>query len=137
MKPPPAASTSALSWRRWQRSAGFAWAGLRHTWQTQANFRVEVVLGSLAATLCWALRVSPAPVLLCCALVLSLELVNTALEALTDLISPEQHPAAKIAKDAAAGAVLLASVISVVVGLAVFVPPLWRVFSPFALSLPR
>lgn len=137
MKPPPATSASALSWRRWWRSAGFAWAGVRHAWQTQANFRVEVVLGGLATLLCWALHVSPAPVLLCCALVLSLELVNTALEALTDLISPEWHPAAKIAKDAAAGAVLLASVVSVLVGIAVFVPPLWIIFPQLTLSLPR
>ncbi|WP_245895898.1 diacylglycerol kinase [Deinococcus irradiatisoli] len=121
---PPAGSTSALSVRRWWRSAGFAWAGVRYAWQTQANFRVEVGLGLLACSLCWALRVSPAPVLLCCALVLSLELLNTAAEALTDLVSPEWHPQAKIAKDAAAGAVLIASFVSVLVGVAVFTPPL-------------
>ena len=84
------------------------------------------MLGVLACLLCWPLGVSPTPVLLCCALVLSLELVNTALEALSDLISPEWHPLAKLAKDAAAGAVLVGSVVSVVVGAAVFGPPLYR-----------
>ncbi len=78
----------------------------------------------LASGLCLALRVSPAPVLLCCALVLSLELVNTAAEALTDLISPGPHPLAEAAKDAAAGAVLVASIGSVLVGAAVLLPPL-------------
>ena len=124
MKPLPTPSTSALSWRRWWRSAGFAWAGVRRTWSTQPNFRIEVWLGLVASGLCAALRVSPAPVLLCCGLVLALELVNTAAEALTDLISPERHPLAEIAKDAAAGAVLVASVVSVLVGAAVLLPPL-------------
>jgi len=124
MTPPPGAPASALSWRRWWRSAGFAWAGVRRTWQTQPNFRIEVWLGLMASGLCLALRVSPAPVLLCCGLVLSLELVNTAAEALTDLISPEWHPLAETAKDAAAGAVLVASIVSVLVGAAVLLPPL-------------
>lgn len=127
-EPPPAPATSALSWRRWQRSAGFAWAGVRHTWSTQPNFRIEVWLGLVASGLCLALRVSPAPVLLCCGLVLGLELANTAAEALTDLISPEWHPQAKIAKDAAAGAVLVASFVSVLVGAAVLLPPLAALF---------
>ncbi len=127
MKPAPPRA-SALSLRRWRRSAGFAWAGVRAAWQTQANFRIEVVLGVLACSLCWPLGVSPIPVLLCCALVLSSELVNTALEALTDLISPEWHPLAKLAKDAAAGAVLISSLLSAAVGLAVFGPPLCRLF---------
>lgn len=135
MKLPPAPSASALSWRRWWCSAGFAWAGVRHTWSTQPNFRIEVWLGLIASGLCSALRVSPAPVLLCCGLVLGLELVNTAAEALTDLISPGWHPQAKLAKDAAAGAVLVASVVSVLVGLAVLLPPLAALLWP-ALSAP-
>ena len=73
------------------------------------------------------LNVSPAPILLCCALVLGLELLNSAVEALTDLVSPQPHPLAKVAKDAGAGAVLLASLISVLVGLWTLGPPLWRV----------
>ena len=125
MKPPPASSGSARSLRRWLRSAGFAWAGVRHAWATQANFRIEALLGAVALALCGALHVSPAPVLLCCALVLGLELVNTAVEALSDHVSAEWQPQIKIAKDAAAGAVLLASALSLLVGLAVFGPPLW------------
>ena len=66
------------------------------------------------------------PVLLCCALVLTLELVNTALEALVDLVSPTYHPLARIAKDAAAGAVLIAGVGSLAVGAAVWSRALLR-----------
>jgi diacylglycerol kinase (ATP) len=59
---------------------------------------------------------------------LTLEMVNTALEALVDLSSPTYHPLAKIAKDVAAGAVLMASCISVLVGIAVLLEPLLRFF---------
>ncbi len=71
-------------------------------------------------------RAPLAPVLLACGLVLALELMNTALEAVVDLVSPEAHRLAKIAKDAAAGAVLLACVFAVLVGVAVILPPLLR-----------
>lgn len=117
---------SALSLRRWLRSAGFAWAGVRHAYRTQANFRVELVSAALAVAFSLWLRVPPAPVLLACALVLSLELVNTALEAVVDLVSPEFHVLAKIAKDAAAAAVLLASLGALGVAAFTLLPALWE-----------
>ena len=116
---------SALSWKRWWRSAGFAWAGVRHSYRTQPNFRIETWAAAAALSLALWLRVPPAPVALACALVLALELVNTALEAVVDLVSPQPHPLAKVAKDAAAAAVLLASFGALVVGLSTLGPPLW------------
>lgn len=116
---------SALSLKRWWRSAGFAWAGVRHAYRSQANFRIETWAGALALALAALLRAPLAPVALACALVLALELVNTALEAAVDLSSPEWHPLAKVAKDAAAGAVLIAAAGALIVGLAVLWPPLW------------
>lgn len=56
------------------------------------------------------------------ALVLAMELANTAIEALVDLVAPERHPLARAAKDAAAGAVLVAAAAAVVVGVLVFWP---------------
>lgn len=122
---------SALSLKRWWRSAGFAWAGIAHSYRTQPNFRIETWAAALALVLALWLRAPLAPVALACALVLALELVNTAVEAVVDLVSPEHHPLAKVAKDAAAAAVLLASVGAVVVGLAVLGPPLWVWVSRF------
>ncbi|MEF2277681.1 diacylglycerol kinase family protein [Deinococcus sp. YIM 134068] len=115
---------SALSLRRWWRSAGFAWAGFVYSYRVQANFRIEVWAGVVAVALAFLLRVPLSPILLCCTLVLSLELLNTALEAVVDLASPELHPLAKVAKDAAAGAVLVASVGALLVGAVVLGPPL-------------
>lgn len=120
---------SALSWRRWVRSAGYAWAGIVHSYRAQANFRIEVWAGALALGLALGLRVPPAPVLLACALVLGLELLNTALEAVVDLASPEWQPLAKVAKDAAAGAVLVASLGALLVGVVELGPPLLRLMA--------
>ena len=110
----------------WPATFRYAWEGLKYTWRTQRNFRVESLVGIVALGLCAVLGVNPASILVCCALVLSLEMVNTAFEAVVDLAAPTYHPLAKIAKDVAAGAVLIAALISVLVGLVVLGPPLLR-----------
>ncbi|AFZ65843.1 diacylglycerol kinase [Deinococcus peraridilitoris] len=128
-RPGPAASFGARSphagIHTWCTAARFALSGLAHAWRTQPNFRTEVGCAALAIILAVLLRVPLTPILLSCALVLSLELVNTAIEAVVDLVSPEFHPLAKIAKDAGAGAVLLASVFALLVGASEFLPRLW------------
>jgi diacylglycerol kinase (ATP) len=108
--------------RVWTKNFLYAMNGIAYAWRAERNFRLEVVLGVGAVLLTLVLRADLVPVLLCCALVLSLELVNTALEAIVDLVSPTYHPLARIAKDTAAGAVLIAGALSAVVGLSVW----WR-----------
>jgi diacylglycerol kinase len=58
-------------------------------------------------------------------LVWTAEFINTALEAVVDLASPQQHPLAKVGKDVGAAAVLLAAFASVLIGLLILGPPLW------------
>lgn len=106
------------------RSLGYAWEGVLYAWRVQRNFRLEAYLALLALGLALWLEVNPVPVLLVSALVLSLELTNTALEALADLVSPVFHPLVKRAKDTAAAAVLLASFFALLVGLYLLLPPL-------------
>ena len=65
-----------------------------------------------------------AVVAMCVGVQLAMETVNTAIEAIVDLASPEIHPLAKRAKDCAAGAALITACASVIVGLIVFVPAL-------------
>ena len=60
--------------------------------------------------------------LLLCGLIMALELVNTSVEAVVDLVTEERKPLAKIAKDTAAGAVLIAALFSAVIGCIIFVP---------------
>lgn len=66
--------------------------------------------------------------LLLFALVAALELVNTAIEAVVDLVTEEKKPLAKIAKDTAAGAVLFAAIISVIIGCIIFLPYVLELF---------
>jgi diacylglycerol kinase len=90
--------------------------------------QIHVVIAVIVLFAAWWLRIPRGDVLLVffsIALVLALELVNTAIEAAVDLATSKVHPLAKIAKDASAGAVLVAAVVAVVIGVAVFGPPLW------------
>jgi diacylglycerol kinase (ATP) len=112
--------------RSFGRSLSWALSGVRRTYANEPNFRRELVIGALAVALALWLRAPLAPILIMCGLVLSLELLNSALEAAVDLVSPQQHDLAATAKDAAAGAVLVAAVAAVAVGLAVLGPPLWQ-----------
>lgn len=76
-------------------------------------------------------RLEWAVIVLAIGLVWMAEFVNTALEAVVDLASPDLHPLAKIGKDVAAAAVLAGAATAVLVGLLVLGPPLWlRLFGP-------
>lgn len=106
------------------RSFRAAWAGLMHAARTQRNFQIELGAAALALALTWWLGAQPWPIVLAIALVLGLELVNTALEAVVDLTSPNRNDSARVAKDCAAAAVLVAALGSMIVGVAVLGPPL-------------
>lgn len=126
---PNAHPGAALSLTRLRAAFRVAFLGVAAVWATSGNFRIEVTVGVLALALGLLLRTGVVPVLILCALVLSLELMNCALEAAVNLASPEVRPVAKYAKDAAAGAVLVAALISVVVGVWLLGPPLWKLLT--------
>lgn len=100
-------------------------AGIAYAFRSQRNLKIQVVLGLVAVAAGFALgisRVDWLAIVLCIIVVSVAEVVNTAIESAVDLASPEWHELARAAKDAAAGAVLLASAGSVIVGLIVFAP---------------
>ena len=97
----------------------------------QRNFRIHLAITGFVVVMNLVLRVPIAgwaATLLCAGSVLVLELLNTALESLVDLITQAYHPLAKRVKDIAAAAVLVAAVMSVVVGLLVWVPAFISLF---------
>jgi diacylglycerol kinase len=111
---------------------GFAFSGLWYALRTQVNMKVHITLGILAIVLGIVLRISAvefAIIILTISGVLTLEMLNTVIELCVDLASPEYHPLAKRAKDAAAGAVLLSAILSIVIALFIFGPHLWALFS--------
>jgi diacylglycerol kinase len=112
---------------RW-RSFGFAFKGLKTLVVTQPHARIHLVAIGVVALAGYFTRLSAvewAVLVVCMALVLALEAVNTALELLTDLVSPEYHPLAGKAKDVAAAAVLIAAIGAIVVALLIFGPHWW------------
>ncbi|WP_312117352.1 diacylglycerol kinase family protein [Brevibacillus reuszeri] len=114
-------------WRRLVRSFSYALQGIVHTVKTQRNMQIHVAAATLVLAAVWWLQIPRSDVLLVffsIGLVFSLELLNTAVEAVVDLVSPEWQAKAKIAKDASAGAVLVAAILSVGIGITIFGPPL-------------
>jgi undecaprenol kinase len=98
---------------------GFAWEGIAAAWRNERSFRTQTVFALALPVALLLLRVSAVWWALCLTiafLVLAAELFNTALESLIDHLHPESHPAIKLAKDTAAGAVLLLSISAVIVG---------------------
>lgn len=111
--------------RRHHISFKNAWAGIMWALKTQPNFRVHVVLSLLALGLAWYLgitTVETAIIVFTILLGLTAEMINTSLETMTDLITREWKPEAKIAKDVAAGMMLVAAIGAVLVALVIFVP---------------
>jgi diacylglycerol kinase len=112
---------------------GYASAGVGHLIRSQRNARIHLVLTILAVLLALWLKISAlewAVLSLTIGLVLLAETMNTAIEAAVDLASPNSHPLAKIAKDTAAGGVLIAAVTAIVVALFLFLPPLLTLATP-------
>ncbi|MBD2109977.1 diacylglycerol kinase family protein [Nodosilinea sp. FACHB-13] len=112
----------------------YAWQGVAYAFRTQRNFRIHVVVGSFAVSLAIALSLAPvelAVIILTCGIVLTMELINTALESVVDLtVEQTYHELAKIAKDCAAAAVLISALISVSVAACLLLPPLWQLLQP-------
>jgi len=111
---------------RWL-SFRYAFSGILYVFRTQKNAWVHFAATVLVVVLGIWLRISSASwaiLLLTISAVWSAECINTAIEAAVDLISPQKHPLAKIAKDASAAGVLLIAIGSVGVGLFLFGPAL-------------
>lgn len=106
----------------------YAWAGVRYAFITQRNFRIHTLIGTLAVSLGIFLEIQAmemAVIVMTCAMVMVLELINTALEAVVDLtVKQTYHELAKIAKDCAAGAVLISAIAAVMVAALILLPNL-------------
>jgi diacylglycerol kinase len=117
--------------KAFKKRVGFALAGWRHFFATEANGQIQAAVAMVVVVAGIALGITTQEwlwVLLCIGMVIGLEMVNTAMEALANRLHPEQHPAIKVVKDVAAGAVLWAAVVSVIVGGVIFIPKVWAAF---------
>ena len=105
-----------------------AFIGFGYALRTQRNLQIHLAIGAIVGFAGFAFGLSPIEwclIVLCIGLTWTAELLNTSVEVLVDLLSPEYHERARVAKDVAAAAVLCSSIASAVVGLIVFGPKLF------------
>ena len=109
------------------RSVHFAFQGAVQFFSRQRNARIQTVMGIAAISLGFIVSITPYQwllVLFCIGLVISLEMINSAIEIFCDMVTTDFHPRIKVIKDVAAGAVLVASIASLIIGLIIFIPAL-------------
>ena len=134
----PASSSVKPSYRRRVREAlgfkdnvGHAWRGLRAIVKEQRSFRIEIIVAVLVVILSFLLsttRSEKAVLIATVGGVLVLEVMNSVVEKVMDLLHPEKSMSVKIIKDMSAGAVMLASIAAVVLGIIVFLPDILALF---------
>lgn len=107
------------------QSFKYAFSGLKYGFINTKNLHIDllfiiaVIICGFVFNIClveWTILI------LCISLVVSLELVNTAIEEVVNLASPDVHPLAKASKDVAAGAVLLSAIMTAIIGIIIFLP---------------
>lgn len=116
-------------YNHYKKSFSFAKRGLQKVWREEANFRLEFIIAILVIALAIFLKLSLdrlAVIILACGAVLALELFNTMIEFVSDLLKPRLNHYVQHIKDIAAAAVLVASLTAIAIGALILVPPLWR-----------
>ena len=110
------------------QSVKYALHGWWHVVQTQRNAWVHALIAVIVIIMGLWLKLPArdwAVLILTIAMVFTAEFINTAIEAVVDLATHEEHPLAKVSKDVGAAAVLIAALAAVLVGLLLLGPPLW------------
>ena len=111
--------------KRILRSFFYALKGILYTLRHERNFQIECAVAGTTLLLMLFLPISPLEavvLILTIALVLGMEMINTALERVMDILKPRVHPYARVIKDVMAGAVLIATIAAVLIGILIFFP---------------
>ena len=103
----------------------YAFNGLAEAWKKEQNIKINVLIMFFVIIVGFLLKISIAEWIVCLilfAMVISLELINTAIEITVDIAMPKINEKAKFAKDISAGAVLFSAIISAIIGIIIFLP---------------
>lgn len=109
------------------KSFKYAFKGIATLFKSEPNARIHLLATIMVVAAGFFFSITSEQwiaIVLCIGFVLTAEAFNTAIEFLTDLASPDQHPLAGKAKDVAAGGVLLSAITAIIVGLFIFLPEL-------------
>lgn len=114
------------------KSFGYAFEGIKHSYKNGQNVIVMSFLGILAIALAFVFNIKRyelIAILLLIGIIIPLELINTAIEATVDLHDGDKKSKnGKIAKDCAAGALLIASIMALIIGIIIFIPHIIDLF---------
>ena len=116
------------------RSFGYAFKGIKAVFGNEANMNIHLIMSILVIACGFIFKISITEWMLCIicfGLVISLEMLNSAIENLVNLVSPEQNKIAGKIKDISAGAVLIAAICAAIVGLIIFAPKGWSLLLTF------
>ena len=114
--------------KKLRNSFKYAFEGIAEAWKTEQNLKIHFAIMALVIIAGFMFKISAMEWIICLllfAIVISLELINTAIETTVDIAMPDINEKAKYAKDIAAGAVLFSAMISVIVGLIIFLPKIF------------
>jgi len=107
------------------KSIGYAFAGMFYLFKNEASIKIQLCISLLMAGLGFYYNISYTEwciQLFACGLVMSIEGINTAIEKIADFVHPEHDIKIGIIKDIAAGAVLIASIVTVIIGAIIYIP---------------
>lgn len=114
--------------KKLRNSFKYAFQGIEEAWKTEQNLKIHFMIMALVIIAGFIFKISLMEWMVCLllfAIVISLELINTAIETTVDIAMPEINEKAKYAKDIAAGAVLFSAMISIIIGLIIFLPKIF------------
>lgn len=117
-----------VSFKRLLKSFSYAIEGIKYTLINEQNLIVHIICAILVIIFGFIFKISALEwisIFVIIGLVVCAELINTSIEAIVDLVCPEVHPLAKIAKDTASGAVLSLAIASIIVGMIIFLPKIF------------
>ncbi len=110
----------------------YAIEGIISSFKTERNMKIHVLAMIIVIALGLFFKLNKVEwcfIIIAIASVISAELFNTAIETVVDMVSPERNPKAKLAKDIAAGAVLVVAIGAAIIGFIIFGPQIINVFS--------
>lgn len=114
-----------MHWKRGLDSFSYAWHGIRDAWESELNFRIQVLFAIAAIILGWYIGLTKTEfliVIFMIGFVMTAEIFNTCFEELCDKFQPEHDPHIGKIKDLAAAGVLVSSIAALIVGLAIYLP---------------
>jgi undecaprenol kinase len=119
-----------MSFKRLLKSFTYAWRGLVKTWREEQNLQIHTIVAFVVIFLAYIFSVTFTEwlvLILTILLVILMEVVNSAIERVTDILKPRIHGYVKEIKDIMAAAVMLASLGAILIGFMIFAPRFWAV----------